>query len=125
MNREVINMGRSSSSPLSPAIRVGNTVYCSGQIAVDPTTGQIVGIGIKEQTEQVLKNLKAVLEAADSSLDKVDKATVFITNQKDFEAMNEVYSTFFPDNPPARSTIVVAALARSGLIVEIECIAHV
>jgi 2-iminobutanoate/2-iminopropanoate deaminase len=99
-------------------------VYCSGQVGIDPATKQIVGIGVKEQTEQVLKNLKSVLEAAGSSLEKVDKTTVFITNQKDYEAMNEVYSQFFPQDPPARSCVVVAALARPGLIVEIECIAH-
>ena len=124
MSREVIVTGRRASVPISPAVKVGNTVYCSGQIGIDPATGQIAGIGVKEQTEQTLKNLKAVLEAAGSSLEKVDKTTVFITNQKDYEAMNEVYSTFFPQDPPARSCVVVAALARPGLIVEIECIAH-
>ena len=125
MSREVITAGRPAGpTPLSPAIKVGSTVYCSGQVGTD-SNGELAGIGIKEQTEQVLKNLKGVLEAAGSSLDKVDKCTVFITNQQDFDAMNEVYRTYFPKDPPGRSCIVVAALARSGMIVEIECIAHV
>jgi 2-iminobutanoate/2-iminopropanoate deaminase len=104
---------------------VGDIVYCSGQIGTDPVTGQLAGPGVEEQTEQVLENLKSILEAAGSSLEKVDKCTVFITDQTDFNAMNEVYRKYFPKDPPARSCVVVAALARPGLVVEIECIAHI
>lgn len=126
MKREVFSDGRKDTSiPLSPAVKVGETIYCSGQIGINRKTGQMAGPGIKEQTVQVLENLKTILGIAGSSLEKVDKCLVFLTDQKDFEAMNEVYRKYFPKEPPARSTVVVAALARPGIKVEIECIAHV
>ncbi len=126
MNREVILYGSQDTTiPFSPGVKVGDTVYCSGQVGINPQTGQLAGPGIKEQTEQVLENLKAILELAGSSLEKVNKSLVFITDQEDYTEMNDVYRKYFPTDPPARSTVVVAALAKPGLKVEIECIAHV
>lgn len=111
--------------PLSLAVRRGDVVYCSGQVGADPRTGAIVGASIRDQTRQTLLNIQEVLESAGSSLSKVDKCTVFLTRAEDFGAMNEVYQQFFASDPPARSTVVVAALARPEFVVEIECIAHI
>ena len=110
--------------PYSQAIVAGELVFASGQIALDPQTGQMVAGGIKEQTEQSLRNLAAVLAAADSSLAHVTKTTVFLADMNDFAAMNEVYSQHFKTDPPARSTVQVARLPR-GALVEIEAIALV
>ena len=108
--------------PYSQAIVSGNLIFCSGQIPLDPATGEIVEGGIEEQTHRVLKNLRAVLESAGSGLEQVLKTTVFLKRMDDFAAMNAVYATYFPDAPPARSTVEVARLPRNVLI-EIECIA--
>ncbi|CEG80073.1 Putative Endoribonuclease L-PSP [Rhizopus microsporus] len=108
--------------PYSHAVKVNNLVYTSGQIALDPATGDIVKGGIKEQTEQVLKNLEAVLKASGSSFDKVVKTTVFLKDMNDFVAMNEVYGSFFSSHKPARSAVQVARLPKD-VDVEIECIA--
>ena len=108
--------------PYEQAIKVGDFVYTSGQIALDLKTGNLVDGGIKEQTCQVLENLKAVLEAAGTSLDRVVKATVFLKNIADFAAMNEVYAEYLGQAKPARSTIAVADLPR-GALVEIDFIA--
>lgn len=108
--------------PYSQAIVAGGLVFCSGQVPIDPATGELVPGGIEEQTHRSLSNLKAVLEAAGSGLDRVLKTTVFLQNMGDFAAMNAVYATYFPDNPPARSTVEVARLPRNALV-EIECIA--
>jgi 2-iminobutanoate/2-iminopropanoate deaminase len=99
-------------------------VYCAGQIPLDPATGNIVSGGIAAQTEQVLKNLRAVLKAAGSDLDRSVKTTVFIKNMNDFAAMNEVYgrAEYFGATPPARSTVEVARLPRD-VLVEIEVVA--
>ena len=107
--------------PYSQAIVAGGMVYCAGQIPLDPATGTIVSGGIAQQTEQVLKNLRAVLKAAGSDLDRAVKTTVFIKNMNDFAAMNEVYgrSEYFGSQPPARSTVEVARLPRD-VLVEIE-----
>jgi 2-iminobutanoate/2-iminopropanoate deaminase len=112
--------------PYSQGVRVGNFVYTAGQIPLDPATGQLVEGGIEAQTERVLRNLQAVLEAAGSSLDQVVKTTVFLTDMADFQALNGVYGRFFsPDQaPPARSTVAVAALPL-GVRVEIEAVALV
>ena len=99
-------------------------MFVSGQIPTDPQTGQFVAGGIAEQTEQVLKNLKAVLEASGSSLDKVVKTTVFLADMKEFSAMNEVYATFFTGAPPARATVAAAGLPRDARV-EIEAVALV
>lgn len=110
--------------PYSQAIVSGELVFCSGQIPLDPMTGEVVAGGIQEQTHQVLKNLRAVLEAAGSGLDYVLKTTVFLKSMNDFAAMNAVYATYFSSAPPARSTVEVARLPRD-VLVEIECIARI
>jgi len=110
--------------PYSQAIKAGGFVFCSGQVAIDPQTGQFVAGGVAEQTEQVLKNLSAVLEAAGSSLDQVVKTTVFLADMKEFSAMNEVYARFFSEPPPARATVAAAGLPRDARV-EIEAVALV
>jgi len=108
--------------PYSQAIRTENLVFTAGQVGFDPATMNIVEGGIEAQTRQVLTNLKHVLEAADSGLNYVVKTTVFLQDMNDFAAMNAVYAEFFPENPPARSTVAAAALPK-GALVEIECVA--
>lgn len=109
--------------PYSQAIRSGNLVFAAGQVALDPATGQLVEGGIEAQTRRALNNLKAVLEAAGSSLERAVKTTVFMADLSQFAAMNAVYAEFFPSPAPARSTFQVAALPR-GALVEIEVIAE-
>ncbi|GBD19129.1 MAG: RidA family protein [Thermomicrobium sp.] len=110
--------------PYVQAIRVGNLVFTSGQIPLDPKTGQLVSGGIEVQTERVLENLKAVLEAAGTSLERVVRTTCFLANLDDFPAFNRVYARFFGDHPPARTTVQAARLP-AGALVEIDCIAVV
>ena len=110
--------------PYSQAIKAGGFVFASGQIPIDPQTSEFVAGGIREQTEQVLKNLAAVLEAAGCGLDQVVKTTVFLADMGDFAAMNEVYGNFFTDVPPARATVAAAGLPRDARV-EIEAIALV
>ena len=107
--------------PYSQAIAAGGFLFCAGQIPLDPVSGDLVDGDIQAQTRRVLENLKAVLAARGMSFSNVVKTTVFLTDLADFAAMNEVYSTFFPKAPPARSTIQVAALPK-GAHVEIEAI---
>ncbi|KAK4949297.1 hypothetical protein LTR10_011914 [Elasticomyces elasticus] len=107
---------------LNQAIVAGGTVYCSGQIAVDPATGKVVEGGVKEHTHQIIKNLTAVLKAAGTSIDNVVKVNIFIADIKDFNAMNEVYMQYWGETKPARSCIQ-AQPPVAGLPVEIECIA--
>lgn len=106
----------------SQAIQTGSLIYTSGQIALDPQTGEMVTGGVEEQTQQVIENLRAVLEAANSGLDLVVKTTCFLADMSYFGAFNEVYSRFFATEPPARSTFAVAGLPR-GARVEIELVA--
>ena len=108
--------------PYSQAVRVGQFIFTSGQIPLDPATGEFVAGGIAEQTEQVLRNLSAVLEAAGTNLSRVVKTTVFLADMSDFAAMNEVYGRFFGAEPPARSTVEAARLPRDARV-EIEVIA--
>lgn len=108
--------------PYSIAVRVGDFVYTSGQIGLDPKTGTMVDGGIEAETRQVLKNLQAVVEAAGLTLDDVVKTTVFLKDMGDFAAMNAIYAEFFKENPPARSAVQVAALPKGGLV-EIEAVA--
>ena len=108
--------------PYSQAIRTDNFVITAGQVGLDPATMELVEGGIEAQTRQVLTNLKHVLEAADSGLNFVIKTTVFLHDMRDFANMNSVYAEFFPENPPARSTVQVVALPKNALV-EIECIA--
>ncbi len=108
--------------PYSQAIRTEGLVFTAGQVGLNPETMELVEGGVEAQTRQALTNLKSVLESADSGLNFVVKTTVFLQNMGDFAAMNAVYAEFFPENPPARSTVAVAALPK-GALVEIECLA--
>lgn len=108
--------------PYSQAILAGNLVYTAGQVGLDPETMELVEGGVEAQTRQVLTNLKHVLESVDSGLNFVIKTTVFLQDMGDFAKMNAVYAEFFPENPPARSTVQVAGLPK-GALVEIECVA--
>jgi len=108
----------------SQAILSGGFLFCSGQIPLDPATGRLVEGGIESQTERVLRNLAAVLEAGGASLRSVAKTTVYLVDLSDFPAMNKVYGTFFPENPPARATIQVVRLP-AGALVEIDAVASV
>jgi len=107
----------------SQAIASGDLLFCSGQIAIDPATGQMVAGGIEAETERVLKNLQAVLAAAGASLGDVVKTTVYLADFGDFSAMNAIYVRAFPSDPPARATVGVAALPR-GARIELEAIAR-
>ena len=108
--------------PYSQAIKTGGMIFCSGQIPIDPVTGEFVSNDVGEQTEQVLKNLNAVLKAGGSGLEQVVKTTVFLADMSDFAAMNEVYGRYFTENKPARATVQAARLPRDARV-EIECIA--
>ncbi|MEJ5241841.1 MAG: RidA family protein [Anaerolineales bacterium] len=110
--------------PYSQAVQIANLIFTAGQIGLDPQTGELVGTDIESQTRQVLTNLKHILEAAGSSLSHVVKTTVFLQDMSEFPRMNAVYAEFFPENPPARSTVAVAALPK-GARVEIEAVALV
>lgn len=108
--------------PYSQAIRVNGFIFCAGQTPIDPAVGKLIEGDVPAQTRRVLENISAILEAAGTSLAKVVKTTVFLTDMANFKAMNEVYAEFFPEHPPARSTVAVAGLPL-GAQVEIECIA--
>ncbi len=108
--------------PYSQAVEANGLIFASGQIPIDPVTGQFVQGGIAEQTERVLKNLAAVLEAAGSGLDRIVKTTVFLASMEEFASMNEVYGRFFDADPPARATVQAARLPRDARV-EIEAIA--
>ena len=122
--REIISTDKAPGAigPYSQAIKTGGMVYCSGQIPIDPATGEFVSDDVVEQTEQVLKNLSAVLEAAGTGLGNVVKTTVFLADMGDFAAMNEVYGRYFNENKPARATVQAARLPKDARV-EIECIA--
>jgi len=116
------NRGPKPIGPYSQGIKANGFLFLSGQVALDPATGEFSGVTIQQQTERVLENLKAILEASGVSLGHVVKTTVFLKNMGDFAAMNEVYARFFTAAPPARSTIEVARLPKDALV-EIELIA--
>jgi 2-iminobutanoate/2-iminopropanoate deaminase len=107
--------------PYVQAVRTGNLLFVSGQVALDPATGVLVDGGIEDQTRRVLQNLAAILEAGGSRLDRVVKATVYLTDLGSFEAMNRVYASFFPRDKPARVTVEVSRLPRNSLV-EIDAI---
>ena len=107
--------------PYSQAVKAGGFIFTAGQIALDPSTNQLVEDGVAQQTARVLENLKAIVEAAGSSLDRAVKATVYLKDMDDFAAMNEVYGKYFAQNPPARSTVEAARLPRD-VRVEIDLI---
>lgn len=108
--------------PYSQAIKAGNMIFCSGQIPIDVDTGEFVSEDVAEQTEQVLRNLSAVLEAAGTDLSNVVKTTVFLADMNDFVRMNEVYAKFFDEHKPARATVQAAGLPKNAKV-EIDCIA--
>ena len=126
MNKEIISTSNAPKAigPYSQAIRVGDFLFCAGQTGLDPATMELVAGGVEAQARQVLTNLKHVIEAAGSGMDRVVKTTVFLTDMSNFAAMNAVYAEFSPKNPPVRSTIAVAGLPKGGLV-EIEAIALV
>jgi 2-iminobutanoate/2-iminopropanoate deaminase len=108
--------------PYSQAVRVGSTIYCAGQIPLDPKSGQIVSGGIDAETRRVLDNVTAVLKAEDLTFENIVKTTIFLVDLADFQTVNEIYGSYFTGQPPARSTVQVAALPK-GARVEIEAIA--
>jgi 2-iminobutanoate/2-iminopropanoate deaminase len=116
------NNAPSAIGPYSQAIKAGNMIFVSGQIPIDPATGNFVSDDVKEQTVQVLKNLSAVLEAAGATLNNVVKTTVFLEDMNDFGVMNEIYGEYFNENKPARATVQAARLPRDAKV-EIDCIA--
>ena len=124
--KEIISTDKAPGAigPYSQAIKAGGMLFCSGQIPIDPATGEFVAGGVAEQTEQVFKNLTAVLEAGGSGLEGVVKTTVFLADMGDFAAMNDVYAKYFDANKPARATVQAARLPRDAKV-EIECIAVV
>ncbi len=108
--------------PYSQAVRIGPMLFCAGQIPLDPKTGQIVSDDISEQAKRVLENIAAILKAEHLTFDHVVKTTIFLTSMNDFQAVNEIYATYFRQSPPARSTVAVAALPKNAKV-EIEVIA--
>ena len=124
--KEIISTDKAPGAigPYSQAIKANGMVFCSGQIPIDPATGEFVSSEIVEQTEQVFKNLIAVLGAAGTSLENVVKTTVFLADMADFAAMNDVYARYFSETKPARATVQAARLPRDARV-EIECIAVV
>ncbi len=124
MKKEIVSTKNAPGAvgPYSQAVKCGGMVYTAGQVALDPNTGQMVEGGIKEQTHQVFANLKAVLEAAGTSLENVVKATVFIVDMDKFGEVNEVYAEYFTGDFPARSCVEVSRLPK-GALVEIEVVA--
>jgi 2-iminobutanoate/2-iminopropanoate deaminase len=124
MDKKVISSKKAPQpiGPYSVATQSGTLVFTSGQLGLDPASGNLVAGGVEAETRQVMTNLRNVLEAAGSGLDNVLKTTVFLKDMADFPKMNAIYGEFFPENPPARSTVQVAALPKGGAV-EIEVIA--
>jgi 2-iminobutanoate/2-iminopropanoate deaminase len=122
--REIVatEHGPKAIGPYSQAVKANGFVFTAGQVSLDPETGSMIGSEIKSQTERVMQNLKGIVEAAGSSLHKVVKTTVFLKDMNDFAAMNEVYARYFPEAPPARSTVEVSRLPKDARV-EIEVIA--
>ena len=124
-NKEIIacNQVPPAIGPYSVGVKIGHLAFISGQLGFDPETGVLVEGGVEAQTHQALKNLKAILESAGSSLEQVVKTTVFLMDMNDFAKVNAIYAEYFTTNPPARSAVQVAALPKGGLV-EIEAIAN-
>jgi 2-iminobutanoate/2-iminopropanoate deaminase len=123
MRKEIVSTGAAPKAvgPYSQAVSCGGFLFCSGQIPLDPATGKLVEGGIREQTERALRNLEAVLRAGNSGLAAVVKTTVYLLDMGEFQAMNEVYGSFFPEDPPARVTVQVSKLP-AGARVEIDAV---
>lgn len=126
MSKEIINTKNAPEpiGPYSQAIKYNDTVYVSGQIALDPKSGELINGSLKIETRQVLKNLDAILTASGSSINNVIKCSIFITDMDSFGEINAIYGEYFSANPPARETVEVSGLPK-GVRVEISCIAHV
>lgn len=126
MSHKIVSTDRAPAAigPYSQATVHNNTVYCSGQIALDPKTNEIIEGGVKDQAGQVMENLGKVLEEAGSGFDKVLRCTIFLDNMDDFPVVNEVYGSYFPGNPPARETVAVETLPKN-VLVEVSCIAYI
>lgn len=124
MSRKVIHTEKAPQAigPYSQAIKTDFAIFTAGQVGIDPATGELVSNSVEEQTRQALKNIQNVLEAAGSNLTNVVKTTVFLKDMNDFPKMNTIYAEFLGENPPARSTVAVAALPKNALV-EIEAIA--
>ena len=125
MTRQAVTTGGAPAAigPYSQGILAGDLIFCSGQLGLDPLTGELVEGGVEAQTERALRNLTAVLDAAGASMADIVKTTIFLADMADFAAVNAVYAKHMPDPPPARSTFAVGALPKGGLI-EIEAIAR-
>ncbi|GAA5529865.1 RidA family protein [Herpetosiphon gulosus] len=123
MTREVISTSNAPAAigPYSQAIAIDGLLFCSGQIPLDPATGQVIEGDVTAQTRRVMENIRAVLTAANTNFEKVVKTTIFLADMNDFAAVNAVYGEYFPENPPARSTVQVARLPRD-VQVEVEVI---
>ncbi len=126
MQKKVISTSEAPRAigPYSQAIRAGSFVFVSGQIPIEPTTGEMVSGDIQSQTRRVMENIKAVLEAAGGSLNSIVKTTIFLKSLEDFNSVNEIYGSFFKDAPPARATVEVSNLPK-GARIEIEAVACV
>lgn len=126
MLKKIVNTDKAPSAigPYSQAVIHQNTIYCSGQIALDPKTNEIISAEVGEQTEQVMQNLEQILMEAGSSFSKVLKCSIFLADMNDFSKVNEIYGSYFPENPPARETVEVSRLPKDVKI-EISCIAYI
>ncbi len=124
MDKKIINTSNAPApiGPYSQAVASNGMLYVSGQIPLDPSTGELVSTGIKDETHRVMKSLKAILEEAEVSFDNVVKCSIFVADMGDFGAINEVYGSYFGNNPPARETVEVSTLPKN-VNVEISCIA--
>jgi len=124
MDKKIINTSNAPApiGPYSQAVASNGMLYISGQIPLDPASGELISSGIKDETHRVMKSLKAILEAAGVTFDHVVKSSIFVADMGDFGAINEVYGSYFGDNPPARETVEVSTLPKN-VNVEISCIA--
>jgi len=126
-NKEIIQTKNAPAAigPYSQAVRANGMIYCSGQIALDPATGIVTAIDVEGQTKRVMENVIAVLDAAGVTLEHVVKTTIFLKSMNDFPKVNEIYGSYFKENPPARSTVEVARLPKDVLVeVEVLALAH-
>lgn len=124
MDKKVISTKAAPAAigPYSQAVAAGDLVFCSGQVPFDPETGELVSGSIAQETQRCMRNLEAVLAEAGTSLNRIVKTTIYVTDMNDFAEVNEAYGSFFDDEPPARATVGVAALPK-GARVEIDCVA--
>ena len=124
MGKKIIHSEKAPAAlgPYSQAVRAGDTLYCSGQVGIDASTGKVVDGGVTAQAKQVMKNLESVLTEAGLDFSHVVRATIFLRDMNDFQSVNEVYGAYFPSDPPARATVAVAGLP-ADVSVEISCVA--